>query len=173
MGQDPPRANQTLPANVGKQQATLKQPISPKTCNKKSNLPFTVCHWNCASGIINKLDDIKLTIIELKPSVIFISEADRKKHHDDNLIQINGYKLHNSQSLEKHGKSRIIAYTKDDCSLKRRLDLECPDTEMIIFDGPLNITSTVERIIGLYRPFTGPDGDKSSSGTWNRFVHLV
>ncbi len=45
--------------------------------------------------------------------------------------------------------------------------------EMIIFDGPLNITSTVERIIGLYRPFTGPDGDKSSSGTWNRFVHLV
>jgi hypothetical protein len=43
--------------------------------------------------------------------VIFISEADRKNYHDDNLIGINGYKLHNSQSLEKHGKSRIIVYT--------------------------------------------------------------
>jgi hypothetical protein len=39
VGQDPPRANQTLSANVGKQQATLKQPISPKTYKKiKSTL---------------------------------------------------------------------------------------------------------------------------------------
>jgi len=133
-----------------------------------------VCHWNCAGGITNKLHDIRLAITELKPTVLFISEANRKNHHDDLLIQIDGYKLHNSKSLEKYGKSRIIAYTREGCHLKRREDLESPDAELIVFDRPLqDDASSIDRIIGLYRPFTGPDGDKSSAGTWNRFAHLM
>jgi hypothetical protein len=58
-------------------------------------------------------------------------------------------------------------------NLKRRRDLESPDSEIIIFDRPPKNTSDVDRIIGLYRPFTGPDGDKSSGGAWNRFSHLL
>ena len=155
---------------MGRGDKTVKK--SQSTSNK-NNLTFTVCHWNCASGITNKLDDIKNAICELKPTVIYISEADRKSQHDDKLIQIQGYKLHNAASLEKHGKSRIIAYTKDGVNLRRRLDLESPDTEMIIFDKQIQNSTDEDRIIGLYRPFTGPNGDKSSNGTWERFNHLV
>jgi len=147
--------------------------MSSKISCKQANTPFTVCHWNCASGISKKLEDINLAVLELKPTVIFISEADRKIHHDDCLIQIKGYTLHNSESLPKHGKSRIIAYVKNDLNVKRRRDLESPDSEIIIFDRPLKNTSNIDRIIGIYRPFTGPNGDKSSGGAWNRFLNLL
>ncbi len=105
--------------------------------------------------------------------MIFISEADQKIHHDDCLIQIKGYTLHNSESLPKHGKSRIVAYVKNDLNVKRRRDLESPDSEIIIFDRPLKNTSNIDRIIGLYRPFTGPNGNKSSGGAWNQFLNLL
>jgi len=157
----------------GKRKITKKPPTTKEIYHKQSNLPFTVCHWNCASGLTNKLEDIKLAISELKPTVIFITEADRKLSHDDKLIQIRGYALHNCTSRDKYNKSRIIAYTKDDSNLTRRLDLESPDDEVIIFDKIFPNAKNVDRVIGLYRPFTGPDGDKSSGGTWKRFEHLV
>jgi hypothetical protein len=133
-----------------------------KARNKNNDVKLTVCHWNCASGLSNKLVDIKLAIAEIKPTVIFISEADRKLFHDDKLIQIKGYTLHNSKSQEIYNKSRIIAYTRDGSNLKRRQDLESPDDELIIFDKTFQNSTQVDRIIGLYRPFTGPDGDRSS-----------
>jgi hypothetical protein len=165
-----PRSSPKLQAKMGRGHKKFKKAQSQ---SNKNNVQFTVCHWNCASGITNKLDDIKNAINELKPTVMYISEADRKNNHDDRLIQIKGYKLHNSASLDKYGKSRIIAYTKDGVNLRRRLDLESPDTEMIIFDKQAQNTSEQDRIIGLYRPFTGPNGDKSSGGTWERFNHLI
>ena len=149
--------------------ANSKAVLRSKQSLKK--IPFTVCHWNCGSGLCNKLDDIQLAINELKPTVLFITEADRKLIHDEKLIQIRNYQLHNAESLGKHGKSRIIAYTRIGENLKRRCDLESPDSEVIIFDR--TNTSNVDRIIGLYRPFTGPDGDKTSGGTWDRLVHLL
>ena len=160
----------TGPINCSTQVGSKRKTIK----STQQSVPFTVSHWNCASGITNKLHDIKLAISELKPTVLFISEANRKNNHDDLLIHIDGYKLHNSKSLEKYGKSRIIAYTRDGSHLKRREDLESPDSELIIFDRPLqNNTNNIDRIIGLYRPFTGPDGDKSSANTWDRYTHLM
>ena len=105
--------------------------------------------------------------------MIFISEADRKLEHDDKLIQIPGYHLHNALSLEKHGKSRIVAYTREGAELKRRPDLESADTELIVFDKKYQTTDNIDRVIGLYRPFTGPNGDNSSAGTWERFERLL
>ncbi len=94
-------------------------------------------------------------------------------NHDDKLISINGYQLHNSGSRDAHGKSRIIAYTRGGSNLIRRSDLESQNAELIIFDKVSPNTSFIDRIIGLYRPFTGPDGDSSSGGTWSHFTHLI
>ena len=55
----------------------------------------------------------------------------------------------------------------------RRSDLESPDAELIIFDRTNQNTSNIDRIIGLYRPFTSPNGDSSSGGAWTRFTHLI
>jgi len=132
-----------------------------------------VCHWNCAKGITNKICDIKLAINELKPTVIFVSEADRANTHDDKLININGYQLHNSKSRDIYGKSRIVAYTREGSNLIRRHNLESPEAELIIFDKTHQNTQHVDRIIGLYRPFTGPNGDSSSGGAWTRYTHLI
>ena len=158
---------------MGSQKQSVIKPPSTYTFSKKNIIPFTVCHWNCARGITKKLCDIKLAISELKPTVIFISEADRESTHDDKLIRIKGYQLHNSKSRDVHGKSRIVAYTKEGSNLVRRSDLESPDAELIIFDKIYQNTPYIDRIIGLYRPFTGPNGDSSSSGAWTRFKHLI
>jgi len=167
--------NSTTPLStqMGGQKQPVRKPQSSQTSNKKTNIPFTVCHWNCAKGITKKICDIKLAISELKPTVIYISEADRESTHDDKLISIQGYQLHNSRSRDAHGKSRIVAYTKEGSNLMRRSDLESPDAELIIFDKTNQNTSNIDRIIGLYRPFTGPNGDSSSGGAWTRFTHLI
>jgi hypothetical protein len=151
---------------------SVKKPQTLHTNSKKNSLPFTVCHWNCAKGITNKICDIKLALNELKPSVMFVSEADRASTHDDKLININGYQLHNSKSRDAYGKSRIVAYTKDGSNLIRRHDLESPEAELIIFDKTYQNKPMVDRIIGLYRPFTGPNGDTSSGGAWTRYILL-
>ena len=152
---------------------SVKKPQSLQTNSKKNSLPFTVCHWNCAKGITNKVCDIKLALNELKPTVMFVSEADRATTHDDKLININGYQLHNSKSRDTYGKSRIVAYTREGSNLIRRHDLESPDAELIIFDKTYQNKPNVDRIIGLYRPFTGPNGDSSSGGTWSRYTLLI
>ena len=163
----------TLTTTMGSCKQSVTKPPSTLTHNKKNNTPFTVCHWNCAKGITKKICDIKLAINELKPTVIFISEADRMSTHDDRLIAIKGYQLHNSRSYDVHGKSRIVAYTREGSNLVRRSDLESPNAELIIFDKAYQNTSNIDRIIGLYRPFTGPNGDSSSGGAWTRFTHLI
>jgi len=104
---------------------------------------------------------------------MFVSEADRATTHDDKLININGYQLHNSKSRDIYGKSRIVAYTREGSNLIRRHDLESPDAELIIFDKTYQNKPIVDRIIGLYRPFTGPNGDSSSGGTWSRYTLLI
>jgi len=104
---------------------------------------------------------------------MFVSEADRTTTHDDKLINIDGYQLHNSKSRDTYGKSRIVAYTKEGSNLIRRHDLESPEAELIIFDKTYQNKPMVDRIIGLYRPFTGADGDSSSSGTWARYTILM
>ena len=151
----------------------MKKPQTLQTNSKKNSLPFTVCHWNCAKGITNKICDIKLALNELKPTVMFVSEADRATTHDDKLININGYQLHNSKSRDTYGKSRIVAYTRDGSNLIRRHDLESPEAELIIFDKTYQNQTVVDRIIGLYRPFTGPNGDSSSGGAWTRYTLLI
>ena len=98
-----------LATQVGGHKPTVMKPQTTYTDNKKNNRPFTVCHWNCAKGITKKICDIKLAINELKPKVIFISKADRENSHDNKLISIKGYQLHNSKSRDVHGKSRIVA----------------------------------------------------------------
>ena len=152
---------------------SVKKPHARQTIPKKNSLPFTVCHWNCAKGITNKICDIKLAIGELKPTVMFVSEADRATTHDDKLININGYQLHNSKSRDTYGKSRIVAYIREGSNLIRRHDLESPEAELIIFDKTYQNNPMVDRIIGLYRPFTGPNGDSSSGGAWTRYTILI
>ena len=83
-----------------------------KTTKLKNDTNFTICNWNCARGLTKKLNDIKLLINELKPSLIFVSEADIKITHHTDLIRIPGYKLHLGSSLQAKQITRIIAYEK-------------------------------------------------------------
>jgi hypothetical protein len=86
----------------------------------EENDSFTVLHWNCARGIENKMSNIEGAINTLKPTVLFISEADRKAIQDERLIQIEGYEIHYSKSYKEYGMSRIIAYTMKGCEYKTK-----------------------------------------------------
>jgi len=147
---------------------------SKVNCNERHIKPlFTVSHWNCARDITSKRMIIKNAINKLLPTIFFISEADRTPEHDESLINIKGYEIHYSQSLEKHQKSRLIAYVLEGTNLERRESLENPDDEIIIFDRVFSKKGAIDRVIGIYRPFTGPDQVNSSEANWCRFKRLM
>jgi hypothetical protein len=67
-----PQEKSELFSPGGQQTEACSQNVS-KISHKQGNIPFTVCHRNCASGISKKTEDINLAVIVLKPSVIFLS----------------------------------------------------------------------------------------------------
>jgi hypothetical protein len=55
----------------------------------------------------------------------------------------------------KHGKSRIIACVKNDLNLKKRKELECPDSEIINFDRTLKMLPTLRESLFFTDHFQG------------------
>ena len=55
--------------------------------NKKQNIGY----WNCASGILNKLEYTKDMIKENELAIFFVSESDIGEHFDLILLLITGY----------------------------------------------------------------------------------
>jgi len=107
-------------------------------------LEMLITSWNCANGIVHKMDEVRLIIDKYIPEVLFVCEAEVRPDQID-LINIRGYNLELSDSL-KLGKSRLIAYVREG-NLKRKLNLE-GDSENIIV-----IENAKQRLIGIYRGF--------------------
>jgi hypothetical protein len=64
-------------------------------------------YWNCANGMVSKMNSIVQEIQESLPDLFFISECEIKNSNNE-LRAINNYNLELSNTLSR-GKSRLLA----------------------------------------------------------------
>lgn len=63
------------------------------------------------------------------------------------MLMIEGYDVEFSKTLDSKGKGRVLAYVKSDQNLKRQLNLEQSDNDILVFKRGN------ELIVGVYAGF--------------------
>jgi len=104
-----------------------------------------IISWNCAKGMLHKMDEIRMLAEKLMPDVFFINEAELTSEKVDK-INLLGYASEVSDSISL-GKARIIAYVNPMTGFKRKPHLEGKHENIIVLE-----TKDI-RVIGLYRGF--------------------
>jgi len=105
---------------------------------------MSILSWNCANGLGNKLDSVKIVIQKHVPDLAFIQESEIT---DAQIgpCSIPGYELFCANTLETFGKARIVCYCKKNSFFRK---IKTPDgIDLIGFECPDVI------IFGLYRGF--------------------
>ncbi len=130
--------------------------------NNENKDLFSIVHWNCAGGLMGKLDEIRVIIEKTTPKLIFISESEVRNPLHEQACQLSNYTMvtsHESSSMM----SRLICYTDSKVLFDRKIELEGPDyLEIIVID----CQTEKERYIGVYNPFKIPEG--MSKSTYNK-----
>jgi len=105
--------------------------------------------WNCANGLVNKIDNVRVVVEKFIPEIAFIQESNLK---DQQIgpCQIKGYDLLTSNTLLS-GCSRIACYKKRGSQFKQ-LKVQNDTIDLIILESDFAL------IIGLYRGFKIYDG---------------
>ena len=107
------------------------------TVGKKqtSNYQARYLHGNRKRGILNmhvnirslynKMSEVKKLILENKPHILGISEAElRKSHHSMNSLKVPGYDLLLPKYWEVHSKARLVVYVKKGVLYEHLVDIE-------------------------------------------------
>ena len=92
----------------------------------RSNRGIKLAHWNAGSAhLCNKLDEIEQVVADLHPHVLGISEANFKRSHSLDDVQIQDYDIVLSKTLENEelGVSRVVCYKHQSLIGKVREDL--------------------------------------------------
>ena len=85
-----------------------------------------ILHWNAgARHLKNKINDIEHVISTYRPDILGISEANFKRDHSLEDVQIENYNLFLCNTLENPSLniSRVVIYVHNDIAVKRRTDL--------------------------------------------------
>lgn len=107
---------------------------------------MSVVFWNCANGLVPKLDFVEFYLNSIKPELMFVFESELKKDMDYSCLAIPRYDLHISKTL-CWGKARMVTYIKSDSKFKRCENLEDGESELMVY------TNNKVIISGVYRPF--------------------
>ena len=95
--------------------------------NRKSG-GIKISHWNKGPGFLqNKMPEVKNILNGLHPHILGLSEANLKRNHDQNLIQLDDYVLHTCPTINnpEFNTSRVVVYTHNSLVVKLRPDLMC------------------------------------------------
>ena len=85
-----------------------------------------IAHWKAGGKFMeNKMHEIESLISQLHPAILGISEINLKSSHDIMKVQLPGYELLTSTTLQNPqlNISRVVVYVKDDLNCKLRPDL--------------------------------------------------
>lgn len=139
-----------------------KMPKTNPTAMKKmtSESPKFV-FWNCCRGIFNKKCFIEKYISKLSPSVLFISECDILKGQCLEQLNIKGYNLEISDTINTKNKGRLLAYVKRGFARKR--ELEDRDNDIIVLENEK------DRVVGIYSGFATVN-DETQLGNFQKLV---
>ena len=92
----------------------------------RSNRGIKLAHWNAGSAhLYNKMDELQEVVADLHPHVLGISEANFRKTHTLEDVQIQDYDLVLSKMIEndRFGVSRVVCYKHQSLIGKVRDDL--------------------------------------------------
>jgi len=127
---------------------------------------LSVIYWNCASGIIKKLDYMKRIIEQKKADLFFIAESEIPKGMDLGVFQIKGYDFILAGTLESRGKARLACYARKGLFQQTIVN---PYNDLIF------LTQKKLTFVGVYRGFKLHEGENERSN-WLRLMndlHLV
>jgi len=121
-------------------------------------------YWNCASGIFNKIDIIKMKVNEHLPEIFYIAESDLNKKINIEMLNSKNYNFTTSLTIKDERKSRICAFYKNNWAINETFMTN--DDEIIIFEKG-NDTS-----IGIYRPFKLLQGETATTNLLRLLLSL-
>jgi len=113
-----------------------------------------IIFWNCAHGLVAKIDYVHHYLSVHKPELFFITEAEIKKDKSYLCLSFPGYELHVSKTLV-FGCARSAVYVKNNSNFKRNDNLENGSSEILVFEN------NKLRVCGIYRPFKNIRGFSS------------
>jgi len=77
-------------------------------------MSLNIYYWNCAAGLLKKIDYIKELITGNNVDIFFVAEAELKIDSDLSVLNMSGYDLIVSQTFISRKKARLICYKKKD-----------------------------------------------------------
>jgi len=123
---------------------------------------LNIFYWNCASGIVKKIDFIKQTIRDKGAHIFFIAEAEVPLGMDLGVFRIAGYDLVCAKTIQSREKARLICYVKQNM-FQQMEDTLNPYNDIIMLTHK-NLT-----IVGLYRGFKLHENENDRSN-WLRLM---
>ena len=100
--------------------------LARATTGNRCNRGIKLAHWNAGSAHLhNKMDELEQVVSNLHPHVLGISEANFKRGHSLEDVQIHDYDLILSKTLQNDilGVSRVVCYMHQSMVGKVRNDL--------------------------------------------------
>ena len=136
--------------------------------------------WNHGnSELQNSFNEIEILVDEHQPDVFGIYESNLKKGYDPRLVNIKGYELHTAPTLNNSDLSisRVVVFTRNNITVKRRTDLE--DSSLSAIWLELGLPRQRKIIVAnIYREwkFMGQENNDSASipaqlERWKMFIN--
>ena len=136
-------------------------------------------YWNKGnSHMFRKIEDIKTLVSQNQPHIFGLAEANVLPGHDLTELQIPDYTLHLASSLTCPAPSaaRVAVYTHKSITVKRRLDLEENDLQLVSLEAGLPGKKKSLYMVA-YRQWQLPSQPHRTSGTlaaqaerWDRLL---
>jgi len=123
-------------------------------------MSISIYYWNCAAGLLRKIDYIRDLITGNKVDIFFVAEAEIKAEYDTSVLKIEGYDLIVSKTISSRKRSRLICYKRDSFKVVEMFD----DRNEII-----GLSKGGHLFIGLYRGFKVFD-DETECSNWERIL---
>ena len=102
--------------------------VAKTTNGNRANRGIKLAHWNAGSAHLrNKMNELEHVVASLHPHVLGISEANFKKNHELEDVQLDGYDLILSKTIENEDLqiSKIACYKHNSMVGTVREDLMC------------------------------------------------
>jgi len=115
---------------------------------------LTFAFWNCCGGVQNKMNRVLHILDSIKPTILFISEAEFLDVHT--WVYHENYDTHTTKT-QKYDKCRLIAFVKKDSDFRASKKSIGDDVEVLLFESSLCVVG------GVYRPFKMVNGNTSKS----------
>ena len=100
----------------------------------KNQKGYKLSQWNCGSAYLeNKMTEVEAAVARIKPTVFCVSESNLRVTIDQAKVQIPGYRLFTSKTIENSALniSRVVVYLDRDVKGTLREDLMDPNFSSI------------------------------------------